>query len=224
MLKLNFIPEPLLSCQKLYWMRERVVFTEGEGITFNWNWTGTKFKAFPGAVNGGCIDTSKSYVDEIFTKVYGYSSRAGKGLAVEKPDNTNGAKDCRLTTRRRKGCFYQKYLADSDTLTERRVIIMGGKVVYSILKIKQIGKNNLSGKVIRYEFDEDFRDERINEFCGLYPLDYGELDVITFEGKDYIIDVNPTPGDAAFVHMPPLQAEKYLKDYERKLREWLTSL
>ena len=224
MLKINFTPEPLLSCQKLYWMKLRGVFEEGEGITFNWNWTGTKFRPLPGAVNGFTVDTSKSYVDKIFTKVYGYSSQAGEGFAVEKPNNTNGYKDCRLTDVRLPGCFYQKLLIDAEEHTEQRIIIMGGRAVYCVYQTKRTSLENLPGKVIAYDFQDGYDDGMVDRFCTEYPLDYGELDIITFEGKDYIIDVNPTPGDAAFGRMSETEREKYLSDYERLLKEWLTSL
>lgn len=205
-------------------MKLRGVFEEGEGITFNWNWTGTKFKPLPGAVNGLTVDTSKSYVDKIFTEVYGYSSAAGEGWAVEKPDDTNGCKDCILTDERHPGNFYQKILIDSDEHTEQRVIIMGGRAVYCVHQTKRTSLDNLPGKVIGYELQDGFDDGLIDQFCAAYPLDYGELDIITFEGKDYIIDVNPTPGDAAFSKMTVKECEKYLSDYEKLLRLWLTSL
>ena len=167
MVHIKFTPEPLLSCQKLYWMKNRGVFELGEGITFNWNWTGTKFKPLPGAVNGLTIDTSKSYVDKIFTEVYGYSSAAGEGWAVEKPDDTNGYKDCILTDERHPGNFYQKVLIDSDEHTEQRVIIMGGRAVYCVHQTKRTSLDNLPGKVIGYEFQDGFSDGLIVSFVPL---------------------------------------------------------
>lgn len=227
MLKVKFTPEPLISCQKLYWMYRDGLFDvvhTGQDITFNWNYTGVHFQHLRSAVNGWLINTSKSYCEKIFKEVYGYSSEAGPGLAVEKSDSVNGFKDARVTHMRRPGYFYQKLLFNSGWVKERRVVVMGGEPVYSIIKFKQVNTKNIPGRVIEYDFDENYKDPLVTEFCRRYPMDYGELDIMTFEGKDYIIDVNPTPGDAAFVHMPEIQSKKYINDYKKLLETWLTSL
>jgi hypothetical protein len=49
----------------------------------------------------------------------------------------------------------------------------------------------------------------VDKFCQLIGLDYGELDVI----GEVIIDVNPTPGDAAWVKMPIEQSVEYFSNY-----------
>lgn len=233
-MKIRFTPEPLLNCQKLYWMRNLGVFEESDtpDLTFAWNWTGTKFNHVEADINAECLDTSKSYVDKIFSEVYGYSSEAhGETdyMAVEKPNNTNGKKDCKIIdcfpeSFRKDGYFYQKLLWNGDYLRERRAVIMGGQVVYSFTKVKNVKYNNLPGIVTSYELDPFWKNDRVNEFCSAYVLDYGEIDMITFNGKDYIIDVNPTPGDAAFVHMPQRQSEQFVNDYKTLLEKWLTSL
>ena len=227
MVKVKFTPEQVLNCQKVHWMEKLGVFKQvdsGEDYLFAWNWTGTKFQPIFNAINGLITDTSKAYVDKVFKNVYGYSSEAAERYAVEKPNYTNGFKDCKLVDTdkgRQMDCFYQKLLFHSDSLREYRYSVMDRKVVYCIVKNKTVSRDNLIGKVVRYEFIEKFATDRLNAFCDVFNLDYGELDVIYFNGLEYIIDVNPTPGDAAFIYMPKEQVKKYVNDYARLMKQWL---
>lgn len=236
MVLIRFTPEPLISCQKLDWLRRMGCFQaveKDEDITFNWNWTGTKFKPMLGAVNGSCTDTSKAFVDHCFSKVYGYSSAAGPDdrIAVEKSNGTNGAKDCRFIEKfdgynKKPGHFYQKYLVDcGDEITEHRFVIMDWQPVICLVKKKAITRNNIPGKVTRYLFAEvPSRALKMALFCEMFGMQYGELDLIYYRGMPYIIDCNPTPGDAAWVNMPSDLAERYINEYKTHFMRWIRSL
>lgn len=201
-------------------------------IIFHWNWTGTRWQSrqWPGGVyvvNRDCLRSDKTYIDEVFERVYGYSSRAEGVWAVEKNDSTNGFKDCRMVNvlQQRKGYFYQRPLMDCTVpeweFKEYRITVMDYKPVIVLLKHKVIAIDNLIGRVKYYEFT-DHCPEKIEEYCRAYPLEYGELDGCYFGGQWWIYDVNPTPGDAAFVRMPQEQSIEYQKQYKHHLYEWLS--
>lgn len=226
-----FYPEPLLKCQKLSYMGLTV--SDKPQITFNWNYTGTiwhpqTWDSVP-VINRGCLRTDKQYVDEVFSKIYGYSSEATGVWAVEKPNDTNGFKDCRIVNslQRRSGYFYQRPLIDctrvESEMIEYRITVMDYKPVIVLLKHKTVAIDNLIGTVTGYEFTDRCPDG-IEEFCRAYPIEYGELDGCYSDGVWYLYDVNPTPGDAAFVRMPREQSIEYQNRYKHHLYKWLTRL
>lgn len=228
-MKVQFTPEPLLDCQKLSYMG--LEQCDEPDIIFHWNYTGTIWKPLEEkkvhVINKDCLQTAKSYVDKVFTDVYGYSSRAIEPLAVEKPDNTNGCKDCRLTCDRIHGNFYQmpflNVSLEENKIVEWRITVMDFKPVIVLLKYKTVTRDNIVGVVDRYEFTDD-ADYLVEDFCRAYPLEYGELDGIYFENKFYIYDVNPTPGDAAFVRMTAAMSMLYQSLYKHHLYQWLDRL
>ena len=225
-----FSPEPLLNCQKLYYMTlERFA---GKNIVFHWNYTGTQwqppneatYKAHTHIINSGCLDTRKSYVDKIFTKVYGYSSAARALIAIEKNESTNGVKDCRLSfNHSNPDCFYQKILFSGPDFDEYRITVMGFIPVIIMIKHKTVNLCDIIGTVNGYEFTDQVPD-KIEQFCKAYPLEYGEIDGCYFNGCFWIYDVNPTPGDAAFHRMPSDQSRYYQEIYKEKLYQWLTCI
>ena len=232
-MKVAFHPEPLLDCQKLYYMGLDVTTPDKADIVFHWNWTGTRWHPIAiydkKVINRGTLITEKTYIDEVFKKVYGYSSEALGVWAVEKPDATNGFKDARLvnTKQKKTGCFYQMPFIDCDRpesrITEHRITIMDYKPVISLLKLKTVTPQNLIGRVDAYRWGAEYP-EKIEEFCRAYPLEYGELDGIYHQDRFYIFDVNPTPGNAAFHNMPPEQSKEYMDKYKEKLNEWFSSI
>ena len=223
-MRVKFTPEPLLSCQKPYHLGLDVV-DENPDVIFNWNWTGTHFKRLPGTINGGCINTSKVFVNEVFEAVYGYSSEAAPdSFAVEKPNNTNGFKDCRLINpydKRKEGCFYQIPLHDfKGIFTEYRITIINYKPVITVQKDKIIKINDLIGDIVSAEMISAEYDERIMHFCMGAGMQYGELDCCDYKGKFYIFDMNPTPGDALFKRKPPVDG--YFEIYKKLFTEWIS--
>lgn len=230
-MRVKFHPEPLLDCQKLHYMG--LEESDNPQVIFNWNWTGTiwqpqEWDSVP-VVNRDTLRSDKSYVDEVFRGVFGYSSAATGVWAVEKPDYTNGFKDCRVVNSlsKRPGHFYQMPLMDCTRLAnkviEYRITIMDYMPVITLLKFKTISIDDLIGRVDGYAFTDEVP-AGVEAFCLAYPLQYGEIDGMWFEGKFYIYDVNPTPGDAAFIRMPQDMGTKYKNMYKHHLYKWLTRL
>lgn len=162
-------------------------------------------------VNNHCLNVTKRWMNRVFEEVYGYSLEAHSGEAVEKPNLTNGLKDVRLVNlgEKREGYFYQKRLNQDGEVKEYRVVIMRFKPVYCTEKTKQVTSEDLIGKITGFKFIPPPTDERLERFCRLIGMDYGELDLI--DGK--VIDVNPTPGDALFVNLPKEMSRKFISDY-----------
>ena len=187
-------------------------------IVFRWEYPHTLFTPLDPSrwgvrvVNNQCLNVTKRWMDRVFEEVYGYSLEVSSGWAVEKPNLTNGFKDVRLVDlnkqEKREGYFYQKRLNKDGEVKEQRVVIMNYRPVIMNIKTKQVSETDLVGKITGYEI-ADIKDDKLERFCRLIGLDYGELDLI--DGK--IIDVNPTPGDALFVNMPEELAVKYLSIY-----------
>jgi len=230
-MKVTFTPEPLLNCQKLHYMGLDVGSEEDADVIFHWNYTGTLWQArsFPDGrrvINRDTLTTAKSYVDKVFTDVYGYSSQAQGVWAVAKPEATNGFKDCHLVnnTIHHEGIFYQRPFIDcympESKVKEYRITIMDYRPVIVLVKYKTVTPMNLIGQVDYYEFEDDC-DDMIEDFCRNYPLEYGEIDGVYADDKWWIYDVNPTPGDAAFVNMGDVGSKEYKNRYKHYLYRWL---
>ena len=232
-LRIQFAPLPLLECQKLWWLWKNRAFTvveEQPDIVFHWDYINTHFQGLHHdygckEVNIKCLDVSKTRINELCKEIYGYGSEALNGWAVEKNDLMNGIKDIRLVhleeNERREGYFYQKLLffPKQDKVFEIRLVVMNGRPVYKFMKQKQVNLGNICGKVKAYSIMPYHEDTRIDTFCQKIGLDYGELDMMNFDGLDYIIDVNPTPGDTAFVNMQEDVALEFCYDYLRLFKE-----
>lgn len=187
-------------------------------LVFRWEYPHTLFRPLDPSrwgvevINNQCLNVTKTWMNRIFEEVYGYSLEVSSGWAVEKPNLTNGFKDVRLVNLdeqdKKDGYFYQKRLNEDGEVKEQRVVIMNYRPVIMNIKTKQISKSDIVGKITGYEVTE-IKDEKLERFCRLIGLDYGELDLI--DGQ--VIDVNPTPGDAIFVNMPVNEAAKYINTY-----------
>ena len=232
-MRVKFTPEPLQPWHKLYYMGLEVVKDDPD-VIFHWNYTGTLWEACTEEcdcpiINLHTLTTRKSYVDSIFRHIYGYSSAAQGSFAVEKPEGTNGCKDCKLVNIEdsRQGYFYQMPFIDCElweqSFDEYRITVMDYIPVICLIKRKRVSPKDLIGQVVQYQFC-DVPDGMIEKFCKAYPMQYGELDCTFYDGRFYIFDVNPTPGDAAFNRMPKDQSEEYMDRYKTLLYEWLTSL
>lgn len=169
-------------------------------------------------VNNHCLNVTKRWMNRVFEEVYGESLEVNSGEAVEKPNLTNGFKDIRLVNlgEKREGYFYQKRLNQDGEVKENRVVIMRFKPVYCTEKTKQVTEGDLVGKITSFKFVPPPEDKKMERFCRLIGLDYGELDMI--DGK--IIDVNPTPGDALFVHLPKEMSAKFIDDYSNLFKKY----
>lgn len=169
-------------------------------------------------INDKCLDVRKSVVNKIFWRIYGYSSEVSEGWAVEKPELTNGMKDVRLvnldTYQKRDDYFYQRYIT-KGIVTETWLTIMNYNPVIRLEKLREISDEMIAGRVIGYELKPVVQDEKITAFCREIGLNYGELDVL----NGVIIDVNPTPGDAAWVYMPADTSRRYQQLYADQFKK-----
>jgi len=227
-MRVGFKPEPLEPWHKLSHMGFEL--TEPYDLMFHWNYTGTmwdKRQWPPGmkVINKDCLCTRKDYIDKVFTKVYGYSSRAQGVWAVAKPNHTNGFKDCKLVLNEpHEGCFMQTPFIDCDNFTQKtttyRVIIMDYRPVITVKQTRVVTLNNLTGDVVNSEL-VGCPDPKIVDFCRAYPLEYGELDCCFFD-RFYIYDVNPTPGHGQR-YIPEDFKIRYYNEYKHHIYKWLIS-
>ena len=232
MVKIAFIPSTLDGWHKLYHAKLAGLFRisqiEDADIVFNWNsesvYTQPLVIAGKRVVNGMCTNVSKANVDAVFTKVYGYSSLTNARFVVEKRSDFQGKKDARLIdseqTPRREGYVYQIPFIEisgcKQRIIERRHVIMNYRPVMTIVKIKDVSIDDLIGETIDLKVGGTTTDERIGRFCDEIGLEFGEVDVMNFYDKDYIIDANNIAGDAAFFkseHIKRVWLDKFKENY-----------
>ncbi len=166
-------------------------------------------------VNLHCNDISKSYVDEVFTQIFGYYSLVDcttyAGLMVKK-NEINAVHDGEIIqgpVARQEGFIYQKLInnvVEGKFVADMRVPVIGGKIPLVFVKYKTLETrfglfkrfhNRLKNAEVHppeklFSTDEI---EKIILFCSKFGLDYGEVDVLRDldNGKIYLIDVNNTP-------------------------------
>ncbi|MBN2890742.1 MAG: hypothetical protein JXL97_02655 [Bacteroidales bacterium] len=155
-------------------------------------------------------DISKKKVDEVFTKIFGYSSLVNplefEGKCVKKGD-INGLHNGQIITcpieKTDENYIYQRIIEttnEENMTTEVRVAIINDKIPYCLMKHKtkddlfSVGFNK--SKLINEE--DFFTKEEIQlilKFCKEFNFEFGELDIMRDDnnGKIYIIDTNNTP-------------------------------
>lgn len=212
----NFFPMRPEPRMQVSWMLRALRFRIGVAPvpgepTFAWD-TGTSLdegarRSLPqGAINGSCVDVSKSRVDAVWAEVSGYSIQVdpttNSGRMVVKPEE-NGAHGGRLVdgpTRRRRGFVYQKFVATrrNGRLLSTRAVIIGPEmpIVLDYWSAESDTFHGPSHCVARAP-DEVYsaaEREQTLRFAELMGMDFGELDVIRDEesGLIYVIDANRT--------------------------------
>lgn len=161
-------------------------------------------------LNLECRDISKRRVEEVFSRIFGYTSfidpTVGKGRIVQKFDeNALGGQVVERPLAKTDPKFiYQKLLDSSrgDAMVEYRVPIVPGSVPLVYTELKDLPTKRIKTRKQSIEISEPARifspDElgQISEFCAQMGLDFGELDIIRAndDGKIYILDANKTPG------------------------------
>ena len=158
-------------------------------------------------INGRCSDISKEKVDEVFSRVFGYSlsidPRVHTGPCVEK-SNINGANDGRIVDCPRspqEGYIYQKLVdtQDGDMAVDMRISIFGSEIPLVYLRHKHItDRFRNTQKAVRVPASDvlsEGEQRKIILFCKELGFDYGELDAVRekSDGKLYIVDANTTP-------------------------------
>lgn len=161
-----------------------------------------------GAINGTCLDISKSRVDRAWADVAGYSISVdpltADGPIVVKPE-VNGLHGGRIETgplkRRQRGVVYQRLIdsSDGDRIVSTRAMIIGPEIPLSYETIRPI-PNWFAGPYTStprppnelYSAEEQHLLLRLAAALG---LDYGELDVLRDKesGRIYVVDANRTP-------------------------------
>jgi len=170
-------------------------------------------------VNYHSRDISKTYVDSIFTQVFGYSTSINPltytGKIVAKSD-INAAHDGKIldapiaTTQ--KNTVYQLLIDnsfDETSVLDIRIPIVSTTLDFVYLKYRQKNERfkntTITTKIdaIAHIFSKE-EIKQINDFVKKISLDYGELDILRDNqtNKIYIVDVNDTP------HGPPANTSK----------------
>jgi hypothetical protein len=207
------LPEPRMQVSwMLRALRMRIGTSPQAGEpTFAWE-TGTWFderavaRLPPDAINGHCLDVSKSRVDSLWEEVAGYSISVDPttwtGLLVEKPEE-NGTHDGRLRRgplARRAGFVYQK-LIDSrvdGVIHSTRPVIIGGAIPV-VLAFTREGPNwfygtNYCRAVTAADAYSAGEQKQLLAFAAAIGMEFGELDVFRDRqsGLIYVIDANRT--------------------------------
>lgn len=166
-------------------------------------------------VNIFCNNLDRKYIDEVFTKVFGYSSLAKPGEKCIRKGNYQGGGHHAIFTvcpEKSDKYIYQKFIdasIDDNTIRVIRPIIFGRKV--RALIVKESDKSNYfeQNKNIKKEyfynnnedwiFYSDHEIGQIERFVDILCLDYGELDVMRDkDSRIYVVDVNNIPGSQVF--------------------------
>ena len=160
-----------------------------------------------GAINGACLDVSKSKVAKVFEAVFGYAlaidPEVHQGLAVEKGE-ANGVHDGRIVqcpTQRLPGRTYQRLIdnIEDGLSTDLRTPIVGG--VPALVYIKQRPQAarfaNMNSRVRLTTVEAVFSSAEVATlvtFAKAMDLDWGGLDVLRdrADGRLYVVDVNKT--------------------------------
>jgi hypothetical protein len=180
-------------------------------------------------INLGVVDVSKSFVDTIFTQVFGYSSLIDPfqqfGFAIRKSEKqaAHDASIVPLPVITEKGFIYQKLLDSRCSpllCSDIRVPVFKNEIPFAFLKYRQITEPVKS--LAKVEFIQEPQTilspkEIVNilKFAQAFGLDFGEIDLVrnNSDGRIYILDVNNMAGNAMFKHMPDHLIDKIMKSY-----------
>ncbi len=161
-------------------------------------------------VNLNSTDISKSYINQVFEKIFGYSATIDpltyQGKCVKK-SNSNALHDGKIIScpikSKDNSYVYQKVLDNrhKEFVRDIRIPIIKNKIPFVLFKYKTLEKR-FTGPQSYVEVEKTSnvltKDElkKIIAFTNYLKLDFGELDAIrnNDDGKLYIIDVNNTPG------------------------------
>ena len=162
----------------------------------------------PNAINGRCLDISKTVVDDAWKEVSGRSlavdPRTTSGPIVTKPED-NGRHGGQVIEgpieRPRSGWVYQRLVdwREGDWVRQTRAVIIGGQIILSYEKWRPY-PDRFFGTVLTLPRNPDklySRDEQeqILKFATHIGMDYGELDILRdpADGEIYVVDANRTP-------------------------------
>ena len=213
-LKVHFYPE---LPSKRASVRNALVYL-GYEITKGWNtksvnfaWHDETIKVFDGSngkvINFNCTNISKSFLDKVHSKVFGYGlsvdPNSAKGRILEKSE-LNGKHDAQIVNAPcncKEGYVYQKLIDTRKGLfyEDIRPVVIGDEIPMVYLNYRLAGKR-FSAKKIRaclaktQDYLTQKEQSQILQLCTLMGVDLAELDVLrdNKDGKIYVVDVNPT--------------------------------
>ena len=176
----------------------------------------------PDAINGACLDISKSRVDEAWESVAGYSVEVDP-LVTEGPlvikSEVNSRHDGRIVAgplrERKHGYVYQRLVdvQDGDSFLDLRPSIVGGQIATLVRCWRPANRWYMPPtRLVQDDPATEFSPAEMDlllRFAARIGLDYGEVDVLRDKssGLIYVVDANRTPyGPSAA--MPSAEAAK----------------
>jgi hypothetical protein len=160
------------------------------------------------AINGRCLDISKSVVDRAWQAVAGRSlaidPRTASGVIVMKPED-NGRHGGRLIEgpidRPRKGWVYQRMVdwREGDWVKQTRAVIIGDEIVIAYEKWRRYPDRFFGTRLtlprVPARLYSDEEQATLLKFARHIEMDYGELDILRdpADGQLYVVDANRTP-------------------------------
>jgi hypothetical protein len=209
-------PSPKTSIVRLCSrLRLRIGFDPaGPGTVFAWDdghlFSPAAAARLPdGAINGRCLDVSKSHIDRAWEDVAGYGVEIDPlsyhGPLVAKTE-LNGNHDGELLmgplSRREPGIVYQRLvetLAEDGRIHVMRPVIMADRIPFAFEAWRQPPQWFHGGVTLGpsdpAQLFSPVEIEQLLRFAATLGLDYGELDVLRdrADGRIYVIDANRTP-------------------------------
>ena len=195
---------------KLYAAKKSDVVVYWEYLTFRNEFDFLEKISGKKVINLHSRDISKFFVDNVFSKIFGYSTFIDP-VTYDKPyvkkNDINACHDGEIILHKvdspETGYIYQKLIdnsADDNTVLDFRVPVVDGTICFIYLKYrnKKIRFTNSTERTIVKPIEDIFSENEIhliNKFCREIHLEYGELDVLrdNDDKKIYIVDVNNTP-------------------------------
>lgn len=159
-------------------------------------------------INGACTDISKTHVDEVCMRIFGYSMRIDprttSGTCVRKSER-NAQHDGTILTcpcEPEKGYVYQTFIDTRDKTgrpNDLRIPVFGDNIPFVLKRYKS--PDDIFNQTVDVHFMETHEaltaDEQrmVLAFSRALGLDYGELDALRsgIDGRLYIVDANDTP-------------------------------
>jgi len=161
------------------------------------------------AWNSNCIDIGKTYTDEIFEKVFGYSTRlypkTHRGKILEK-NELNGHHEARILKgpikNPKEGYIYQMVINNNVRryyFEDIRIAYIKGNIPFCYLTYRLKGKRFSTKKfnaTLAKPSDvlSQIEIKKVDQFCREMKVDFAEIDTLRDrdDNKLYLIDVNPT--------------------------------
>lgn len=159
-------------------------------------------------INFACRDISKSNVQRVFKKVFGYNlgvnplTYTGEMVAKTETNGTHTGKIVQGPCKAEAGYVYQKLIdnrSENGRVTDIRCPTVFGDIPLVYLKSRPETQrfDNLNTHVVLSNAQNELSADEINKvalFCNAMKLDWGGLDILrdSADGRIYIVDVNKT--------------------------------